>query len=1200
MTISAQCAGEPFEPDEPDGSGEPIQPNESIGPGKPEILRDLTEVLHSKYCPECGMPYHLRETRCPLDGATLRDLSITTYLDTGSVMPGKLTPDTLIDALDDLINQHPDAGEMPPTDPLLLGKVLGGKWKVEKLVGKGGFGTFYLGRHVTLGMQVGIKVLRKRFTGNGAGLHSFHKEAMRSSLLHHPGIVKVFDYGNEEDQPYLVMEYLTGTPLHRYFGDKSFSVRDGVEVIRQTAEALGAAHRGEGVGEPLVHLDVKPEHIFIEKFQERWHVKMIDFGIAEIAAATDSLNLQTERGRNRIAGTMPYMAPERWRGEVDPRCDLYSLGIILYELVAARKPFDAEDPRTMRRLHNYYKPKPPSLHRLGHREPGLKELDCIVLQLLEKDQNRRAQSAERLVEILESWQKRQERKPANRVAVPATMALLLAGLAGWSPWDGVTLTTPSTNPARVGAGPVPFAAVVRGVGYSTAFLRVQDGSRFKDIPLGEVQPNGMVAKSITRGDFPSDLPEGKPLQASIVASGWLGRKVRLHEDELKIILDSHAPKIVELNGSAAPEGEDNPLWVRPDTEGRIMLRIMADEPLDVGLCTLNGSLAESEGRTDETENRSARFELQKGAYIARFHLVDMAGNDVKLSWPVKVSSGIAPRLLSLADRWTNQDTTTVELEYGEDPGDVTVIVDDLSQPLSTRKETKTGIWRAAATVSFDPGVEGLQDKEIVVQNKPPGEVPSGEERFNVHYLRRDLAVTRVPDNDNSVPVLRAMTKDGEAIEEPLDWEVFVHWSGRENKTDFWFQRHQGLDKPLNTLDSLRGQYGIFELEARAIDRYGNQSPPQKFIFPHQIAAPRIDKLAIAPGQSILHHPGCGKADAQKRIIIEFIDSYDMGRNSLLLSLWLEKTTSLGVKEPIPVNFDVSDQQAEQLIVRADLLRKDTEVGPNQLTLRLEDTRTRIFDEQSCTLTMEAKPDVDIEPKDLDPISGSEVFLLVQPKGPRPKCIEVRSSRQEIRPSGANGRYPVPLKGFGSTEVEVQVTFEHGCQVTRNLHFKQTPQQGWTYGFEDRKRGVDFQLTCAGRLWHTNLKTDATADEAEKARRNLEQDLHVFLKQRSMVAGELTVRLASPDELSELGIRLAKGSRLWVQESRNDSSGSKKLQDALRVFHSSVTWTGVKFEKDRELLNWALGYVLVVEGLERIDKSLPGLARSCRKAEGGAK
>src|SRR4029450_2230602 len=96
------------------------------------------------------------------------------------------------------------------------------------------------------------------------------------------------------------------------------------------------------IGAPLVHLDLKPEHIFLEKIHGRWHIKVIDFGIAEIAAAPADSATANGAGKKRkgLAGTLPYMAPERWKGAVDPRCDLYSLGVVLYEIVAGRKPFD--------------------------------------------------------------------------------------------------------------------------------------------------------------------------------------------------------------------------------------------------------------------------------------------------------------------------------------------------------------------------------------------------------------------------------------------------------------------------------------------------------------------------------------------------------------------------------------------------------------------------------------------------------------------------------------------------------------------------------------------------------------------------------------------------------------------------------------------------------------------------------------------
>ncbi len=494
-------------------------------------LEEVVGILASKYCPRCGTRRPVDEGVCPTDGTALRDLSIATGVGWDSTGLSEFTGGTSPTSLKEWIDDHNPA-TLPPADFQLSEVILGGKWKVEKLIGEGSFGAFFLGRHVTLGMQVGIKILRKRFTRSEAGLRLFHNEAMRLSLLHHPRIVQVLDYGEEGDRPYLVMEFLTGTPLHRFLGDKAFTVDDGVEVLRQAAEALIAAHRGVGIGEPLVHLDLKPEHIFLEKIQGRWHVKVIDFGIAEIAAApTDpATDEQAGKSRNRLAGTLPYMAPERWEGIVDPRCDLYSLGIVLYEIVAGRKPFDVWDSEAMRILHSREKPTPPSRHRLTSREPGLRELDAIVLCLLEKDPARRPQSAEELVALLERWQERPKLTARQRLVractVPAVVLVLALGLVAWGPWERI-----SKIPAiLLGPDGASLSVEIFGVGYNRATLRVMNTQREGELDLGPILPgDGPVGVSLQLDQLKeaigagSDEPVEVELKARYMAHGPLGR-----------------------------------------------------------------------------------------------------------------------------------------------------------------------------------------------------------------------------------------------------------------------------------------------------------------------------------------------------------------------------------------------------------------------------------------------------------------------------------------------------------------------------------------------------------------------------------------------------------------------------------------------------------------------------------------------------
>ncbi|MBI4582839.1 MAG: serine/threonine protein kinase [Planctomycetes bacterium] len=522
-------------------------------------------------------------------------------------------------------------------------RLLGGKWRILAWQGEGRFGNFYLGCHAVLGMRVGIKILKQEFTSTDVGRRLFHQEAMRVSLFGHPNIVKVIDYGEEEGLPYLVMEYLTGKPLHRCLMESECTLEEGIEVVRQSAIGLIAAHQGVGVGEPLVHLDLKPEHIFVEKIQGAWHVKIIDFGIADIVSAPGGLegDPDGQGARKRIAGTFSYMAPERWRGVADPRCDLYSLGVILYELVSSRKPFEAANPLTLRRLQEDASPVPPSRFRPGRSNTHFRELDSIILRALEKDPGRRFQSAEELVRALGQWQSRPRRSLGQRILraalPPALVALLAAALLYWSPWEAVHLI--SVPPAIGPEGAVEIAAAVPGPGYEggRAWLRVRSGDdRYGDVRLGTVDSRRMVQDTYPGWrDIAGALPSrnwqgGEEIEAMVWVQGWAFRSVT--SGWFRIRFDNCKPRILEINGD------------REASAGRFLrvlkgekpppLHIVADKLLDLKRCQLDGLLGRSSPESTVERSAMVVFSIPLNAREIAVKLFDLAGNHQDKKWSI--------------------------------------------------------------------------------------------------------------------------------------------------------------------------------------------------------------------------------------------------------------------------------------------------------------------------------------------------------------------------------------------------------------------------------------------------------------------------------------------------------------------------------------------------------------------------------------
>ncbi len=251
------------------------------------------------------------------------------------------------------------------------------------LLGSGGSSCVYRARDTLMNRTVAVKVLEK----DGTRLSSvgFMTEARAASLLSHPNIVGVYDILETPTENYVVMEYVCGLPLDaylRYHGH--LSVKESVFATRQVLCALHAAHsRG------IVHRDVKPGNMLLTT---EGRIKMTDFGIARLPGK-DSFLMP-----DRTVGTVHYVSPEQASGKgVDERSDLYSLGVVMYELLTGRRPFIADRPADIAMLHLTKKPDPPTYYN-----PDIpKELDKIVLCALEKDPDARFDSAAEMIRVLD-------------------------------------------------------------------------------------------------------------------------------------------------------------------------------------------------------------------------------------------------------------------------------------------------------------------------------------------------------------------------------------------------------------------------------------------------------------------------------------------------------------------------------------------------------------------------------------------------------------------------------------------------------------------------------------------------------------------------------------------------------------------------------------------------------------------------------
>jgi serine/threonine-protein kinase len=265
---------------------------------------------------------------------------------------------------------------MPAGLPLRIGK-----YEVESELGRGGFGRVYKAFDPTVNRPVAIKILTE--LDSPELLARFKTEASATGNLHHPNIVTIYEFGMDNNSPYLVMEYLEGQDLQQVIAARQpLSLLEKVRIMAQVAQGLHSAHRNL-----IVHRDVKPSNIRVLPNGE---VKVMDFGIARLLQQS---NTRLTRQGDMI-GTIKYMAPEQFHGvEADALCDIFAYGLVFYELLSGKNPFEASDSRTM--MYKLVSEQPAPLSETAPDCPPA--LEHIVMRALEKAREDRYQSLEDLL-----------------------------------------------------------------------------------------------------------------------------------------------------------------------------------------------------------------------------------------------------------------------------------------------------------------------------------------------------------------------------------------------------------------------------------------------------------------------------------------------------------------------------------------------------------------------------------------------------------------------------------------------------------------------------------------------------------------------------------------------------------------------------------------------------------------------------------
>ncbi|HLZ21944.1 MAG TPA: protein kinase [Ktedonobacterales bacterium] len=347
-------------------------------------------------------------------------------------------------------------------------EVLGDRYELQEPIGRGGMATIYRAVDLRMGRTVAVKILREVYSTDPKFVTRFQREARAASALQHPNIVQVFDYGQSGESYFIVMEYVEGADLRRYLKKRGILENErAVEIAHDVALGLGAAHK-----RGIVHRDVKPQNVMLN---DDGLVKLTDFGIASMYKDAEAERLTTT---GMTLGTVQYYAPEQAQGEiVSPAADIYALGIVMYEMLCGRTPFDGDTPVAVAMRHIQDTPDPPSTYN-PRITPGLER---IILRCLEKDPRARYRDGDALAYALENYARSGGRRPTGTVGPTSRPQFAPLGL-------------PSTDGRpHLGAGPSAYGSPAVASG-----PRV--GSRVQSQPV-DPRPSGTFGGAYGGGSF---------------------------------------------------------------------------------------------------------------------------------------------------------------------------------------------------------------------------------------------------------------------------------------------------------------------------------------------------------------------------------------------------------------------------------------------------------------------------------------------------------------------------------------------------------------------------------------------------------------------------------------------------------------------------------------------------------------------------
>ena len=465
------------------------------------------------------------------------------------------------------------SGQM--TDANYIDQVFEGKYRILKLLGKGGMGSVYLGRHETIGRKVAVKFLHSELAKQKEFLERFHREARAAVSIGHRNVIEVLDLGvSAENEPYLVMEYLEGESLAKLIRRCApLSLAAACAVLDPTLRALSAAHK-----KGIIHRDLKPENIFlVNQGKDPPLIKLIDFGISKFVDSGEATRL-TRTGS--LIGSPSYMPPEQVQGkqQLDHRADLYAAGVIFYEMLTGKLPFNAAHSHALL-LSIITEPFIPPKEAYPDFQD---EAAPLIAALLSKNPDHRPASAE---EVLDKWLKKlngysDRETHLSMLVTDITLENVAGGDVGESDVSGTSAAQPivSSSPITLSAWASTLIhskkwITISGIALGAILLTIGAVFAFSESTNGDETAERSAVLSAPEKSSPSgsSVAAKRPESVQISVTG-LPKKAVVYVDELPVPRNpfqvAFSKRLLKIRVTA--EGfDDYSTWVVPDRDQEV-------------------------------------------------------------------------------------------------------------------------------------------------------------------------------------------------------------------------------------------------------------------------------------------------------------------------------------------------------------------------------------------------------------------------------------------------------------------------------------------------------------------------------------------------------------------------------------------------------------------------------------------------------